>query len=288
MVLKALPDQVLLASLETSLSNLRQRWPRQWPGLPLVFERCWQQLGHSPECLGRGTVAMIALGQRITQHIETDGQRRAALGAEPAYHNRLHMADALVCMTYLLLALRQLQLTSTRSARYEALMLVTMAGHDFLHPGGRNAYPGQLENLSIQALAPVLAASKVLPADRALMRACILATDPECVPAQHRAAASRRFDLTDPVWQSVLAQEADIMASALSQTQGDLTQALSREWALSTPAGVAQALLTAQGRLGFLQHAALFTSPAAHHLGMAQVRAAQIQTLQERLAKSQD
>jgi hypothetical protein len=272
MVLKALPDQVLLASLETSLSNLRQRWPRQWPGLPLVFERCWQQLGHSPECLGRGTVAMIALGQRITQHIETDGQRRAALGAEPAYHNRLHMADALVCMTYLLLALRQLQLTSTRSARYEALMLVTMAGHDFLHPGGRNAHPGQLENLSIQAL----------------IRACILATDPECVPAQHRAAASRRFDLTDPVWQSVLAQEADIMASALSQTQGDLTQALSREWALSTPAGVAQALLTAQGRLGFLQHAALFTSPAAHHLGMAQVRAAQIQTLQERLAKSQD
>lgn len=287
MVLKALPDQVLLASLETSLANLRQRWPRQWPGLPLVFERCWQQLGHSQEHLGRDTEALVALGQRITQYIETDGQRRDALGAEPAYHNRLHMADALVCMTFLLLALRRLKLTSTRSARQEALMLVTMAGHDFLHPGGRNTYPGQLENLSVNALAPVLAASKVSAVDGAQMRACILATDPECVPAQHRAAASLRFDLADPIWQSVLAQEADIMASALPLTQADLTQALSREWAPSTPAGVAQALLTAQGRLGFLQHAALFTSPAAHHLGMAQVRARQIRALQERLAQAQ-
>ena len=113
------------------------------------------------------------------------------------------MADALVCMTHLLLALRQLKLTSARSARLEALMLVTMAGHDFMHPGGRNAHPGQLENLSVQALAPLLQASGVTVAEQSQMRACILATDPERVPAQHRAAAGRRFDLADRAYAQV-------------------------------------------------------------------------------------
>jgi len=284
MALKALPDKVLLSSLETSLANLRQRWSQPWPGLPLVFERCWQQLGHAENHPNARTAALMALGRSITEAIESDGQRRAVLGCEPAYHNRLHMADALVCMTHLLLALRQLKLTSARSARLEALMLVTMAGHDFMHPGGRNAHPGQLENLSVQALAPLLQASGVTVAEQSQMRACILATDPERVPAQHRAAAGRRFDLADPVWQSVLAQEADIMASTLAPTQLGLTQALSREWAPSTPQGVAQALLKPQGRLGFLRHAALFSSPAAEHLGLNRVRAAQIRALQKRLA----
>lgn len=284
MVLMASQDKALLHSLEKSLANLRQFWPVPWPGLPLVFERCWSQLGHRLDSTDPRLAALIRLGRLITQAIEDDGRRRAEQGAEPEYHNRLHIADTLVCMTHLLLALRQRRLTSVRSAHQEALMLVIMSGHDFMHPGGRNAFSGQLENLSVQALEPLISASGVSAEDQAQLVACILATDPECVKAQHQKALGQRFDLQDPVWKSVLAQESDIMASTLPQTQQALTEALSREWMPSTPKGVAQGLLQPKGRLGFLEHAALFTSPAAHLLGMNAVRSRQIKSLQKILA----
>lgn len=285
MVAAASQDKALLHSLELTLANLRAEDQQTWPGLPLVFERSWQQLRHSPDSLAPRTQALLRLGQSIAENIEQDGRCRQREGTEPAYHNRRHVADTLVCMTYLLLALRKRRLAGAGVAHLEALMLAVMAGHDYMHPGGNNAYPAQLETLSIQALEPLLQVSGVARQDREDFCACILSTDPKGVKSLHEAMAGRDFDLQELDWKCVLAQEADIMASTLPRTQEALTQALSIEWADSQPEEAAK-LLRPGSRLGFLQHAALFTSPAANDLGLNQVKSEQVDALNRLLALS--
>jgi hypothetical protein len=81
---------------------------------------------------------------------------------------------------------------------------------------------------------------------------------------------------------AVLVQEADILASTLPKTQQALTQALSREWAPTQPMA-AERLLLPQNRLLFLEHAALFSSPAALMLGLDKVKGRQMSHIKNRL-----
>ena len=271
-----------LLELNAALHNLRRPWPQNWPGLPLVFERSWQQLALGKPRAGSRTHALYLFGQTVALQVEQDGAQRHAQGAEPAYHNRLHIADTLVCMTYLIRACRALGIAGADQAPIGALALAIMAGHDFLHPGGSNATPSEFEARAVADLQPLMQSAGLSPADRDTLAHCILATDPTRVKAFHVDVRTRTFDLGQRDCLAVLVQEADILASTLPKTQEGLTQALSREWAPTQPTA-AERLLLPQNRLLFLEHAALFSSPAALMLGLDKVKGRQMTSIKNRL-----
>lgn len=271
-----------LTQLTTALRNLRRPWPKTWPGLPLVFERACHRLDLAGP--RTGTHALLAFGRSVTEHVERDGAQRHAQGQEPAYHNRLHIADTLVCMTYLLQASRYVNVPGANLPQVAALALAIMAGHDYLHPGGSNRHPGELESRAVQDLQPLVQAAGLAEADIQNLTHCIMATDPSGVKACHVAVRAQRFDLRQRDCLAVLVQEADILASTLPQTQQALTQALSREWEPTQPQAAGQLLLP-QNRLLFLEHAALFSSPAAQLLGLDQVKVRQVAQIESQLRR---
>jgi hypothetical protein len=271
-----------LTELSTVLGHLRQAWPEKWPGLPLVFERAWQQLSLGVPRTGSRAHALLAFGRTVAEQVERDGAQRHAQGQEPAYHNRLHIADTLVCMTYLLKASAYLKVAGASQAPVAALALAIMAGHDFLHPGGSNSQPGEFEARAVQDLRPLMQAAGLVEADQEQLAYCILATDPTRVKAFHLAVRSQAFDLRQRDCLAVLVQEADILASTLPQTQQGLTQALSQEWTPTQPKAAGQLLLP-QNRLLFLEHAALFSSPAAGFLGLDEVKLLQAAQIKKQM-----
>jgi hypothetical protein len=275
-------SQALLTSLQECLRNLRQPWPQQWPGVEQVLSSCWARLGLPGQDLTPRTAALQSWALEVVRQVEHDGRQQSALSREPAYHNRLHISDTLVCMTHLLLSVRALGLPGGNDVHAQSLCLAVMAGHDFLHPGGSNAFPAQFERLALQALTPLMQQAQLHDADRDAVTQIILMTDPLCVKSSHQAVAQRPFDLRDIAWTTVLVQEADILASTLPETQESLTLSLSREWAPSNPEAAAH-LLRSSSRVAFLEHAALFSSPAARYLGLEQVKARQLSALRRQM-----
>lgn len=278
------PAQASLTELVASLRNLRRPWPKGWPGLPLVFQRAWQQLALGSPRKGSRVHALQAFGLGVCEQIERDGAQRHARGAEPAYHNRLHMADTLVCMTYLLKASAHAQVPGANRPHLAALALAIMASHDFLHPGGSNSQPGEFEARAVQDLQPWMQSAGLFEKDRQDLAHCILASDPVRVKACHMDVRSKPFDLRQRDCLAVLVQEADILASTLPQTQQGLTQALSREWAPTQPVAAGNLLLP-ENRLLFLEHAALFSSPAAKCMGLDRVKVRQVSQIKKQLAR---
>jgi hypothetical protein len=274
-----------LSQLTTALRNLRRPWPKTWPGLPLVFERACHRLALASPHPDARVQALLAFGLAVTEQVERDGAQRHAQGQEPAYHNRLHIADTLVCMTYLLQASRHLNVPGAHNPSVAALALAIMAGHDFLHPGGSNRHPGEFESRAVQDLQPLMQVAGLTEADEQRLAHCIMATDPTRVKSFHQAVRSQPFDLCEGDGLAVLVQEADILASTLPQTQQALTQALSREWAPTQPQAAGQLLLP-KNRLLFLEHAALFSSPAAQLLGLDQVKVRQVAQIESQLRGS--
>ena len=274
------------STLEEPFLNLRQCWPQAWPGLPLVLGRCLQQLGNAP---GNTSPAKSKLATQrlqaclwdVAELVEKDGRQRAAKGAEPAYHNRLHVADTLVALTLLLRASRsrQAQLEPEQPCHPEWLALLAMLAHDLMHDGRINHQPGDMETLSFQAMQPLMRHHRIASADQAAVQRMILMTDATQVTRCHQKMAGRQFSIHDLDALVVLVQEADIWVSSLPVLGAQLTQQLSHEWRAHAPER-AEALLQPAGRLGFLRHAALFTSPAALALGMPEIRQSQINALE--------
>lgn len=284
-----------LSDLQTALRNLRATWPEPWLGLPRVLDGCLLQLGHvQGQLLGAASAPVLACMQALAQAIESDGQVRAGQGLEPAYHNRLHMADALLALTALLLETRRDRTNSAPTAHSsshtssagpahnEWLAILAMLGHDFLHDGTVNKTPSELEWRSVRKLQPLLGAHGVAARDAEVIQHLILQTDPVGVAASHQKIAGRDFVIDDLDCLTVLVQEADILASSLPGVGQDLTQQLAQEWALfDVPR--AEQVLTAKGRLGFLRFGGLFSSPASQRLGLGEMRAAQMASLEATL-----
>lgn len=265
----------LLTSLQDSLDNLRSGWASQWPGLEQVLRSCWARLGGLDHEPALRTAALQKWALLVVKQVERDGRQHSATGREPAYHNRLHIADTLVCMTHLLLALKEQRAPGAQDVHAQTLCLAVMAGHDFLHPGGSNAFPAQFERLALQALLPLMHEAQVHEADQDAITHIVLMTDPTCVKSSHRAVSDLPFNLCELAWLTVLVQEADILASTMPNTQQLLTESLSREWAPLNPQAAAHLLLP-ESRMVFLEHAALFSSPAARYLGLDKVKAKQL------------
>ena len=121
-------------------------------------------------------------------------------------------------------------------------------------------------------------------ADRQTLEDCIMATDPARVKGCHLPVRTQAFDLMQPNCLTVLVQEADILASTLPQTSLGLTQSLATEWAPKQPEAANQLMLP-QNRLLFLEHAALFSSPAAKALGIDTVKIRQTRRIERELGQ---
>lgn len=271
-----------IQDLNASLRNLRRPWPNQWPGLPLVFARVCQELGLGKPRKGSAAHRLLGFGRAVCEMVEQDGVKRHAKGLEPAYHNRLHIADTLVCMTYLLKTSSALQVPGARKPSVVAMALGIMAGHDFLHPGGSKLQPGKLEARAVQDLQPLMAAVGLTSAERQILKICIMATAPAEVKGLHLQIRTHPFDLKRTDCLAVMVTEADIMASTLPQTASSLTQSLAIEWSSQIPEA-AKKLLLPQNRLLFLEHAALFSSPAARRLGLKAVKLRQTKRIEHKL-----
>lgn len=278
--------QALLGTLEVSLLNLRERWPEAWPGLPLIFERCMAQLGYDMQPHDPRLRAVASCAHETASWLEREGARAHRRGLEPQYHNRLHMADTLVCMTLLLQAQRITQGSGTaQTRRHEWLAMLAMLAHDLLHDGSINQYPAQLESRSAEALQPLMQRHGMPVEDQRVVRHLILKTDPLCVRQAHAQVTDRPFVVDDVDCLAVLVEEADILASTLAVTSMELTRSLSQEWEHSNPS-MAPVLLTLMGRLRFLEYGALFSSPASRWMGIQQARQSEIAALNLAVAES--
>lgn len=255
-----------LHALETALNALRANWPHDWPGLPAVMQGCVHQLGGAQADSHSARVLMVA--QELAKELERHGQ---ALGAdEPPYHSRLHLADTLVALSALLVALRvQEHRTDQPIGAQEALMLLAMLGHDAWHPGRSNLVTSELELASAQRVVAVMARHGLSEADCDEVSALILATALDRDDDKLQADA-QAFSLASLASRATLVREADVLVSALPAFGASLTQALSREWA-RLDARVGDALLQPEARQRFLRTVARFSSPPARALGLPQI-----------------
>ena len=271
-----------MPELRAHLQQLQQAWQTQWPGLESVVQTSIERMGLGIDLPHDHTGASLARCMtHLAQLIESDGLHKAQLGKEPTYHNRLHMAQAFVSMSCLLMSQRYLAAdtasapTSEALAHRELLALLAMLAHDLFHPGLQNQAPKQIEQLAVDALQPHLNHFGVSAQDQADVFYIILHTDPASIPWVHEQCANRPFDVAHTPCLSLLAVEADILASALPDLGPKLTQFLAQEWAPHYPQA-AQNLLLPSARAGFLKHLALFSSPASKQLGMPALVQAQI------------
>jgi hypothetical protein len=163
-----------------------------------------------------------------------------------------------------------------------AMALSIMVGHDFRHPGGSNAQPGEFEARAVEDLQPLMVEAGLTSVERKTVAHCIMATDPVRVKGMHLQVHTQPYDLRQTDCLVVLLQEADIMGSTLPQTAQGLSQSLSTEWSAHNPKA-AQALLLPQNRLLFLQHGALFSSPAAGRLGLEAVKLQEVRRIEQKL-----
>ena len=259
-----------LAYLETTLQNLREKWPTNWPGLAVVLNSSLKKLGFIEALkLPPRQKALHDCIFSVVNAIEKDGVLRAKSQQEPRYHNRLHFADTVVALTVMLLNLRKVSGRSLNQqlSHAEWLAMLIMVSHDFLHNGQINQFRSEIEALSVKALVPLMKKHKVSAKDQALISAIILKTDPAFVAESHQQIEDQAFDLSDHKCLLVLIQECDILASSLPETGKTLTQQLSEEWADVAP-DKSLALLPPAGRLFFLKRMALFSSPASQALGI--------------------
>jgi len=268
-----------LNELRAQLQSLQQSWPAQWPGIESVVQQTLDRMRQAyPPTREAASLALIHCMQNLAGVIEADGVSKAQLGKEPGYHNRLHMAQAFVSMSCLLLTQRELGAKPLNSAyaHRELLALLAMLAHDLFHPGLQNQAQGEIEHIAVSALQPHLDFFGVSTEDQTDIVGIILQTDPTLTAAVHQDCQGKVFDLADTRCLCLLAVEADILASALPDLGPKLTQFLAQEWAPHYPQA-AQNLLLPNARAGFLKHQALFSSPASVRLGMPALVQAQIQ-----------
>ncbi len=275
-------DNLTIDGLKSEFNRLRRLWQQDWVGLPALARESACRLGHRNmaelDTENRAVHDCIVL---VADAIEVDGKLRQQRDEEPAYHNRLHIADTLCSLTCLLLATRAGQGRALDDAPLdiEWLMLLAMVGHDFLHSGQINRVPGEIEARSVTALLPLMEECGVSDAGREIVSELILMTDPARVRPNHEAFRGKAFDLAEPTCRALLLQESDILASAMPDIGIALTHQLADEWSRFSE-GMAGSLLSTRSRIKFLREFALFSSPASQWLGLHDMKAAEIDALE--------
>ena len=278
---------ISLIELRATYLNLQRAWPDKWPGLPVVFDQCMNQLGWEQSLTSAlpQTFSLYHCSKELAEFIEENGKSQFDKNQEPAYHSRLHIADTIVGLTALLLAQRSANdLDMQTQSHLEMLVMTAMLGHDLMHDGSINTYPEELESKSIHFLRPFLTEQHVPVQDIKLIDNIILLTDPAKVLLHHRSIKNIFFDIQVADCLGVLLQEADILASCFEDVGKVRTLLLAKEWSHRFPIESTR-LTTPDGRLSFLKTNAQFSSPASHILGIPELVREQIQSIQNFLSK---
>lgn len=256
-----------MVDLDRVFSILRSSWHEQWMTLPKVLDACQQVVFDTHTPLSFHTQSMLRAAKYVCETIERSSQS----SFEPAYHNRLHFADAMVSLTALMRL--QAQITHLVSPEWMACLLLTVSAHDFTHPGGANAHPRQIENqtlISLQALLKGRVEMKWL----SIVIELILRTDPADVSGNHQKVVGQGFQWNTN-WACVLLNEADILASVSAIHGPGLSVALADEWK-KTQHPLHAVVATPAGRVHFLK-TIQFSSAASQILGIDQIVKAQCQ-----------
>ena len=278
---------ISLIELRETYLNLQLAWPDKWPGLPIIFDQCVNQLGweYSSRSALPQTFSLYHCSKELAEFIEENGKSQFDKNQEPAYHSRLHIADTIVGLTALLLAQRSANdLDVPTQSHLEMLAMTAMLGHDLMHDGSINTYPEELETKSIHYLRPFLTEQHVPGQDIKLIEKIILMTDPAKVALHHTSIKNIFFDIQVADCLGILLQEADILASCFEDIGRVRTSFLAKEWSHRFPSK-SKLLITRQGRLNFLETNARFSSPASHILGVPEMVTTQIQSIHSSLIK---
>lgn len=275
-----------LQQLCQTFVSLRKRWPHDWPGLPRVVNSALLKLGHAPGArLPPRSQSMLDCVTLIAKLVEHDGAKKSKISKEPSYHNRLHIADTVVALTTLLLAQRGNNGPSATASltAHEWQMFLAICSHDLFHSGKINQFTSEIEGQSVAALRPLMQKCGVFEEDQKAVGHLILQTDPTLVKESHQKVRGMAFDASVLPCQTVLVQEADIMASSIPGIGDDLTLQLSDEWRSVDPSR-SKSLLSRQSRIFFLKEFALFSSPASQSLGIQSVIDRQIKDLTQAIS----
>jgi len=278
---------ISLIELRETYLNLQLAWPDKWPGLPIIFDQCVNQLGWELSAMSAlpQTFSLYHCSKELAEFIEENGKSQFDKNQEPAYHSRLHIADTIVGLTALLLAQRSANdLDVPTQSHLEMLAMTAMLGHDLMHDGSINTYPEELETKSTHHLRPFLTEQHVPGQDIKLIEKIILMTDPAKVALHHTSIKNIFFDIQVADCLGILLQEADILASCFEDIGRVRTSFLAKEWSHRFPSK-SKLLITRQGRLNFLETNARFSSPASHILGIPEMVTTQIQSIHSSLVK---
>jgi hypothetical protein len=278
---------ISLIELRATYLNLQRAWTDKWPGLPVVFDQCMNQLGWKQSLTSAlpQTFSLYHCSKELAEFIEENGKSQSDKNEEPAYHSRLHIADTIVGLTALLLAQRSANdLDIQMQYHLEMLAMTAMLGHDLMHDGSINTYPEELETKSIHYLRPFLIEQHVPGQDIKLIEKIILMTDPAKVSLHHTSIKNIFFDIQVADCLGILLQEADILVSCFEDIGRVRTSFLAKEWSHRFPSK-SKLLITRQGRLNFLETNARFSSPASHILGILEMVTTQIQSIHSSLIK---
>lgn len=234
-------------------------------GLALLRNRNLSLLESYEFALGAAKIAqsndeVLARIQVVTQDlieiIQAESAKSKELGLESEYHNQQHIADAVLCMGYLLGQSPHLD------AHQKHLLLLVMLVHDFGHRGIANKLSDlSHEDESIQLLkaTPLHA----LPAkDIHFVEECILGTKPENVSKVSKAFASNPRDSF--VFMRALVNDADIAASFIDPFGGELSRLILLEKGIAQPTQKE----TDEVLSAFRRHARINTPVARRLLGL--------------------
>jgi len=266
-------DDDWISCLEESFAFLRQSWKQNWVGLPWLLEQAITFLGTISENESPVTRSLLAAARAVAHGIELQ-KGASPFGPEPLYHNRLHYADALLCIT-LQIALER-KLSGIVDSEWSAALQLIAVAHDLHHPGTINSYQAQIEHGSMNALRGYLVASGVPDVWIEKIQIIILRTDFSIVKDNHARVKDRPFSW-DIDWATVLINEADIMASVSGIVGPELGESLAREWKLIDFAPHA-VVATPRGRRGFIS-SVQFSSPSSGVLQTNDRIAAQLVSL---------
>jgi hypothetical protein len=247
-----------LVAIEQGLAARRTR-PPDIPGAV-------EDVLADPSLTGSQAAAAV---RALAAAVQTEG----AVKPELPYHNRHHVAEAVLAMG-LLCALARLD--GLIDPELAVLGIAAMIGHDRGHDGSPPG-DGRLERQAAELTRPDLVAAGLAPAARAVVTDVILATDPGRVTANAgRAAGCLPGDPRGPGFDLLchMANEADVFASLLPSRGWRMGAALAAEWRGGGHARAAT-VDSFSGRLAFLRLYRRF-SPPAEKLGLGRAVAQQV------------
>ena len=242
--------------------TLRASWPHHWVGLPKVTQECIEFLDFRDSELTPEVKKMLSAALEVSEVFERIYLNPPRIH-EPDYHNRLHTADVTVAMS-LQIIIETEQLRS-RKPEWMAAGLLTAVVHDFEHPGRINTKPSEIEKKSLAAVMPILKKHQIPSKWLDFIKYAVERSDFSLMKENHFRVENQNFAWSQD-WLTILLNEADIMASCVSEFSEDLSLALSEEWKFIDYSAY-KTIATKTDRLNFLQNV-IFSSRSSHVLNV--------------------